>query len=314
MAKEIELKLSALTSDLDSIIDWLTKQHGQATIATLGNVYFDSPEGVLSEQKVALRIRSQDNTHTMTLKTAGQASAGIHQRQEYDWPLAQAELDRSALSEPLPDIDWQLVTEQFGTHFCRHAWLVEFQHSEIEVVVDQGKVQAGAQEDEIHEIELELKSGLASELYDFANRICRQFALLPNNVSKAQRGYRLLSRDTYLNAANQKALTNPDVATQLNAFTDALEWFGFNHDVAAWQQAAIALANLRMLSITQASSLQGDCLQLLKLCQPILNILPASIAPQSKLAQLKSQHDRLISNPELGQTIISIAQGMENAE
>ncbi|WP_119394854.1 CYTH domain-containing protein [Salinibius halmophilus] len=305
MAKEIELKLSAVSVDSSAIIDWCQKQFADPIISQLANAYFDTPDQALSQQKVALRIRSYDGSHTMTLKTAGEAAGGLHQRNEYDWPLVKPELDVAELTDKLPNIDWQQVQPQFTTNFKRYAWLISFQHSEIELVMDVGGVEANNQVDAINEIELELKSGLASELYDLATRLCRQFALLPNNVSKAQRGYRLLSGDDSLAPCAEES-----VAAQLNHFTNALESFSYSSKLAAWQQAAISLANLRMLSITKATSLQGDCIELLKLCQPILSILPATIAEQSKLAQVKNQHQRLLATPALGQTLISIAQGL----
>lgn len=307
MAQEIELKLSFQSIDQLALTEWLSQKFATPTVTELGNRYFDTPDGALSEQKVALRIRSHNDHHTMTLKTAGQSSGGIHQRQEFDWPVASSQLDLSVLAEQLNDQPLDQLVEQFSTNFTRYAWIIEFQHSEIELVLDTGAVSANNQSDPIFEIELELLSGLAAELYELAEQVCRQFALLPNNVSKAQRGYRLLT-----GAKPLLPCQDNDVSKQLNAFTDALERFGFDGDLQAWQMASIALANLRLLSITDASHIQSDVVQLGKLCHPVLALLPATLNPQAHSASIKNRHEQLLANPLLGQTLLSLAQGQAN--
>jgi inorganic triphosphatase YgiF len=57
---------------------------------------------------------------------------------------------------------------------------------------DQGYIEAGGQRAPICELELELKAGRSAALFDLAQEIARSIAILPANMSKAQRGFLLM--------------------------------------------------------------------------------------------------------------------------
>src|SRR4029453_7360979 len=61
----------------------------------------------------------------------------------------------------------------------------------IEASVDCGSIRANGAKLGIRELELELKSGTASDLFDLSRAIVSQATLHPNTISKAERGYRL---------------------------------------------------------------------------------------------------------------------------
>ncbi|MFT2622197.1 hypothetical protein ACMWQU_27840, partial [Escherichia coli] len=63
--------------------------------------------------------------------------------------------------------------------------------SEVECVLDQGTVEHGELKAEVCEIELELKQGEASALFDFALQLLQTLPLRIGIQSKAQRGYGL---------------------------------------------------------------------------------------------------------------------------
>ncbi|NCC34927.1 MAG: CYTH domain-containing protein, partial [Chloroflexia bacterium] len=111
----------------------------------------------------------------------------------------QAELDTGLLSgegwpaslPPAGELDWVAV---FTTDFERETWLLSYQGAEIEVALDQGLIrcdcpEGGHLEDEILELELELKSGEAEALLALAEDLGQTLSLQPFDLSKAQRGY-----------------------------------------------------------------------------------------------------------------------------
>jgi inorganic triphosphatase YgiF len=81
----------------------------------------------------------------------------------------------------------------FATVFTRTIWLVRRRDgSVVEVAFDFGHIEAGAQRAPICELELELKAGQSAALFDVAQEIARSIAVLPANMSKAQRGFLLM--------------------------------------------------------------------------------------------------------------------------
>lgn len=126
---------------------------------------------------MGLRIRGFGDRYEMTLKTAGQTVGGLHQRPEYNVPLTQPELD----IQRLPGEIWPAGTDVaalqqqlnvlFSSHFVREKWVVTYLQSEIEVAFDNGTVSAGALNQPLMEIELELKSGHRDDLLAFADEL-----------------------------------------------------------------------------------------------------------------------------------------------
>jgi inorganic triphosphatase YgiF len=81
------------------------------------------------------------------------------------------------------------------TTFERTLWLVHRRDgSLIEVALDIGHIEARGKRTSICELELELKAGEPTALFEVAQQIARTVAVLPANLSKAQRGF-LLAQD-----------------------------------------------------------------------------------------------------------------------
>lgn len=173
----------------------------------LNNWYFDTPDLRLSADKVALRIRKQGSSYIQTFKTKGKSQNGLHQRGEWEWVISKPEIDVGLLGGvdyPLTKqcVDWALDLEViFATHFDRTVWIIEWRDSNtiIEVALDQGEVsytslQGTKYADDICELELELKSGAVEHLIAAAAMFTGAIpALIPSNISKAERGYQLFN-------------------------------------------------------------------------------------------------------------------------
>ena len=162
------------------------------------NVYFDTPDLVLKQNAMALRLRKMGGKWLQTLKTAGTATGGLHHRGEWEYPLHAPQLDLSLFRDtPLAALPKSqqmhlTLTPAFTTEFIRTTWRVEVSPGQqVEVALDQGVIRCGESEATISEVEIELLEGSAAAVFDVATSLSAQIALRPDNASKAERGYRL---------------------------------------------------------------------------------------------------------------------------
>ena len=209
MPKETELKLRASRETLAALREHpLLKKRNKSGWQTreLLNQYFDTPERELSAAKVALRLRRDGDAVIQTLKCRGQSVAGLSERNEYEWPLEKAKLDLKKLDDScwpaqLAELDKKTIKPLFTTDFTREfaeiAWGRGKAKVVIEAALDLGTVTAGKRKEEICELELELREGAPEALLELAAELSATLALMPCDISKAERGYRLLDEGSY---------------------------------------------------------------------------------------------------------------------
>lgn len=173
--------------------------------AALHNIYFDTPDQLLRQQQSALRLRrvggDGDSAQWLqTLKTGKRALSALSSRGEWEAPVAGAQLERSALDAAAwkrvdpGDTVFETLQPVFMTDFSRTIWLLRRRDgSVVEVALDVGRVIGHDRSSAICELELELKAGPVSALFDIAADIADSVAVLPMAMSKAQRGYALAS-------------------------------------------------------------------------------------------------------------------------
>lgn len=209
MQKETEIKLRVSRTTLATLREHpLLKKRNKSgwTRHELFNQYFDTPARDLAQAKVALRIRRDGDAIIQTLKTRGHSVAGLSERNEYDWSLSKAKLDVKKLSAEcwpasLAELDKKQLQAIFSTDFVREkadiAWGRGKARVVIEAALDLGKVVAGKLEEEICELELELREGEPAALLELAAELAADLALMPCDISKAERGYRLFDANSY---------------------------------------------------------------------------------------------------------------------
>lgn len=209
MVKETEIKLRISRETLAALREHpLLKKRNKTGWQRheLFNQYFDTPERDLAQAKVALRVRRDGEQFIQTLKTRGQSVAGLSERNEWDWPLSKAKLDIKKLSAEcwpasLAELDKKQLAPIFSTDFVREkadiAWGRGKAKVVIEAALDLGKVVAGEGEEEICELELELREGDPVALLELAAELAADLALMPCDISKAERGYRLFDSGSY---------------------------------------------------------------------------------------------------------------------
>lgn len=205
MATEIELKLTIDPAHVarlrrHSVLESLVQ--GKPRHQKLHSVYFDTPELDLLRAGIALRLRRVGGRWVQTVKGGGSAEGGLHQRDEWEWPVRGGEPEPAPSTAPglagllMPELLARL-RPLFVTEFWRTAWqLRTAQGAEIELALDQGEVRAGDRHQPISEVELELKAGEAANLFEVALAIQEQVPLRVEDLSKAQRGYLLCSGET----------------------------------------------------------------------------------------------------------------------
>ena len=172
-------------------------------------IYLDTPDRLLQNNGMALRLRREGDRWMQTLKLSAPVQGGLSARPEWEGPArirrGEPRFDPSQLQEtPLPALlvrhrAQRKLRAVFRTRFTRTLWQVEFRGSRIEVALDRGHIEAHrgdrAVRAPISELELELKAGRAADLLALAGRLvgrgAQALALVPLVRSKAERGYRL---------------------------------------------------------------------------------------------------------------------------
>ena len=202
MATETELKFTLDAAEIPRIAELPIVRDfsaNEASLNRLRSVYFDTPDLSLPERGVVLRVRSQEGRWIQTVKTAGKASGGFHQRGEFESQIADANPNYARLVSEngltlFSDPD---LLEQLGPVFETDFWRTS-RHlnlpcgSVVELCLDSGEVRADAKSTPICELELELKQGRPEVLYEIALEIAGTVCLRIENISKAERGYALL--------------------------------------------------------------------------------------------------------------------------
>lgn len=207
--REIELKLCLPGADPADLARRLAHTpllaRRKPSQQVLYNIYFDTPQQHLRQQGVALRLRrvgSQAHPQWLqTLKTGSSELSALSQRGEWETAVSGPDLVLDALQRtPWSGIDpdgrlFAALVPCFVTRFERTLWLVRRRGgSGVEVALDIGHIEALGKRSPICELELELKAGEPAALFDLARQLARSVAVLPANLSKAQRGF-LLAQD-----------------------------------------------------------------------------------------------------------------------
>jgi len=197
MTTEIELKLKIDPADVNLLLQQpVLIAAGEPHRRLLVSRYFDTPALELMARHAALRVRRIGQQWIQTVKIGGTAVNGLHTRPEWEIPVPDDQPHPELFTEPavravLQEHITSRLQAVFQTEFWRSTWLIDFHDSRIEVALDQGEVGSLRRSEPICEVELELKSGNAEALTALADLLSRHIALMPDSVSKAQRGYAL---------------------------------------------------------------------------------------------------------------------------
>jgi inorganic triphosphatase YgiF len=197
---EIELKLAVRAADLPALERALAARAAGSLgrPAELVSTYFDTPDHALARRGLTLRVREGDGHFVQTVKSgpAGAGQGGALARGEWEDAIGGAGPDPQATESGrfiAGDVADRL-TPLFRTEVDRR--VIELSPdagTSIEAAIDRGRIRANGKRatERISEIELELKSGAPTALYDVALDLLAVAPVRLEWRSKAERGYRL---------------------------------------------------------------------------------------------------------------------------
>jgi inorganic triphosphatase YgiF len=192
---EIELKLALDTRHAARLKRHPLLAEAKPRRRHLHSVYFDTPEFDLMRRCIAFRLRRVGYHWVQTLKAESRAVGALSSRPEWEMAVAGSEPDFAVLPDEalarLADIDLARLAPVFVTDFRRATWDLEIGESVVELALDSGEIQAGDGRMPISEVEVELKSGHAQDLFDLADILLQAVPLRVEPRSKAERGYLL---------------------------------------------------------------------------------------------------------------------------
>lgn len=237
------------------------------------NWYFDTSDCQLARARMAVRLRKAGRRWLQTLKTGGSVSGGLHQREEWEYPLPDATLDLALFRDtPLTVLNeagnlHEKLLPVFATDFMRTRWVVEPAPGQrIEVALDVGEIRVAERVEPICELELELLEGSPDALISLGRTLAAVHPLMPARSSKAERGYRLFRADPVMAVKARQVRLEPKwpPVRALQAFVLAgLDHFLANNEAALARddpefihQLRVSLRRLR--SVLRMFKVGGD--------------------------------------------------------
>jgi inorganic triphosphatase YgiF len=257
--REIELKL-----ELDADAAERLRAHpllalAPCRIAEQRSVYFDTKRQVLRKAGFTLRVRTVGGQHVQTAKAAA-TSAGLFDRSEWEQAIAGEAPELGALAAtPLAPLlaggGAGKLRPLIVSQVRRSRWDVAHGGGEIEIVLDEGLIEAGGRSEPLCELELELKSGPAEPLFAAAALLAQSMPLRIGVLSKSERGFALSDGTLGKVVKAEPVRLDPamDVAEAFAAIAAAcLRHFRRNEplvrdarEAAALHQARVAMRRLR---------------------------------------------------------------------
>jgi len=195
---EIELKLLAPQGILEKLREMpVIAQHvrNRGAFRRLETVYYDTPERLLFQRGMSLRVRRSGKQFVQTLKLLPDIGQPLARRQ---WETSVegiipdlARFPSAEIGDPVTTLTVDALEPVFVTKVRRHARQFELPNASVEIVFDEGTIEAGVRQEVLSEIELELKSGNAGVLFDLGMQLLDAAPLRVGTRSKAERGYAL---------------------------------------------------------------------------------------------------------------------------
>jgi inorganic triphosphatase YgiF len=197
---EIELKLSATPEDLARLrgADLLGRiSTGPATTRSLTSFYYDTPDCALQRRGATLRVRRIGQRFVQTLKTERRGDGLARGEWEVALPAMSPAID--AFDDPearalLDGIPAEALSHLFTSRIQRETRILAVPDAVVECAFDIGTIETREASDPVAEIELELKEGRTAALYRLGLSLLDEIPLRVSEVTKAERGYRMVAR------------------------------------------------------------------------------------------------------------------------
>jgi inorganic triphosphatase YgiF len=260
-SQEVELKLELSPGEIEAFRNAPVLGDPARRPVDQLTTYFDTDKGELRKAGYSLRLRRKGKTCLQTVKQRGADSGGFSSRAEWETRVETPQLDFEAL-KPTPigkllskrDMRRRLAPVS-ETEVRRTTWLIPLGASEIELILDEGRVVGDGREAPVSEIELELKRGTRADLFALAQMLGEDLILRMGVMSKSERGLRLLEDRSARAHKAEKVRLDPAMPIG-EAFAvivqSCLRHFRLNEpliagdlNAAALHQARVAMRRLR---------------------------------------------------------------------
>lgn len=173
-------------------------RQGGYQLMDMATIYYDTADSLLRQRQWTLRLRQENSRLVATLKTPGQG------RERGEWECEagsiQAALPLLTAAGAPAELE-QLVGQQrlipvCAAQFTRRAATVAFADGTVcELCGDVGLLVGGGNEEELCELEVELKSGSAETAEAFAEELAERFELHEEPRSKYARALALAKQE-----------------------------------------------------------------------------------------------------------------------
>ena len=192
---QVELRLLAPQGTLKKLREApVIVQHARnrGAFRRLETVYYDTPERLLFQHGMSLRVRRSGKQFIQTLRL----QSNIRQRRQWEAPVEGdtpdlARFPADEVGDPLTTLTNDAMVPVFATKFRRHTRQLDLPDASVEIVFDEGTIEAGTRQEVLSEIELELTSGNAGVLFELGTQLLDAAPLQIGMRSKSERGYAL---------------------------------------------------------------------------------------------------------------------------
>lgn len=154
--------------------------------------YYDTPDFALSDRRITLRRRLENDQSVCTVKTPVSGyGRGEWECCSEDIHQGIIELCKLGAPKTLLVLTVSGVTPVCAARFHRLAGLVTYGDAVLELALDAGVLLGGGQEIPLCEVEVELKSGTPEAAVEFAGMLAERFGLQREQKSKFRRALAL---------------------------------------------------------------------------------------------------------------------------
>ncbi|OFC32299.1 CYTH and CHAD domain-containing protein [Acidithiobacillus caldus] len=213
---ERELKLQVLEADAwENILSHPLVDLAAVTPRPMHARYFDTSDHSLQRARIAYRVRLEGEQWVATLKFAGAASGGLHERPEWNVPVAGPQADLGVFDDPelvqilRPYLHLPLAVVLETVFERRERSLTGSQGEHLLLAADRGEIRVKGETLPILELEIELVRGSVAAILKHGADLCAALPLCPESESKFQRGMGLLRSTTRSSPETQQQAQAP---------------------------------------------------------------------------------------------------------
>lgn len=188
MGREFELKYAAT----DVAQAAIRQCYGPWRQICMETTYYDTLDGALSQRRITLRLRKENEETVCTIKTP------LPDGSRGEWECAATNIEDgicrlTALGAPeiIPQLSNSGLVPRCGARFTRFAAEVPTADGTAELALDSGILLGGTQQMPLCEVEVELKSGSDAAAMALAADIAAKFGLTEESKSKFRRALAL---------------------------------------------------------------------------------------------------------------------------